>query len=120
VQNVETPWGEVRVKVGKLGKQIVGVSLEFEDLKKIAKKEKLPLKDIYRETIRKFYESIPKQDHSNLFPAREDTSTREDRQKEQFEQDPSICGKGQEKLTLLKKGDKIPSEDLVVQRDIQS
>ena len=63
VQKVETPWGEVRVKVGKLGKQIVGVSLEFEDLKKIAKKEKLPLKDIYRETIRKFYESIPKQDH---------------------------------------------------------
>ncbi|HEX68053.1 MAG TPA: hypothetical protein ENG13_03195, partial [bacterium] len=69
----------MRVKVGKLGNQILVV-----------------------EDLRKFYESIPKQDHSNLFPAREDTSTREDRQKEQFEQDPSICGKGQEKLTLLK------------------
>ncbi len=44
---VATPWGEVRVKVGKEGGRITNVSPEFADCAEIASMTGLPLKDIF-------------------------------------------------------------------------
>jgi len=46
-QMVRTPFGEVSMKVGKLDGRILQVAPEFESCKKLADKEKLPLRAIY-------------------------------------------------------------------------
>lgn len=47
--SVETRFGEVRVKIGKIGKQIKNISPEYENCKEIAVKRGIPLKDVYDE-----------------------------------------------------------------------
>lgn len=49
---VETKWGEVRVKVAK-GKN--SVQPEYEDCRKIAEEEDVPLKEVYQEVKKKYY-----------------------------------------------------------------
>jgi hypothetical protein len=39
---------EVRVKVAKIGEEIVNVTVEYEDARKISEKLKMPLKDVIR------------------------------------------------------------------------
>ncbi len=43
---VETPYGVVKVKVAKLGKEIVNISPEYEDCRRIALERKVPLKEV--------------------------------------------------------------------------
>src|SRR5208283_2736767 len=44
---VETPWGEVAVKVGRLNGRVVQAAPEFESCKKLAARAKIPLKQVY-------------------------------------------------------------------------
>jgi pyridinium-3,5-bisthiocarboxylic acid mononucleotide nickel chelatase len=44
---VKTPWGEVKVKLGKLDGNVVQAAPEFESCKKLAEHAKVPLKQIY-------------------------------------------------------------------------
>jgi pyridinium-3,5-bisthiocarboxylic acid mononucleotide nickel chelatase len=48
-RTVRTKYGSVRVKIGKLEGEIVTVSPEYEDCRKLAEKKNLPLKKIYEE-----------------------------------------------------------------------
>lgn len=52
-RKVKTKHGEVTVKIGKRGNQIMTVSPEFEDCKKIADKKDIPLKEVYELAKRK-------------------------------------------------------------------
>jgi uncharacterized protein (DUF111 family) len=45
---IETEFGPVRVKVGRVAGRIVNIAPEYEDLKHIAEREKLPLKEVRR------------------------------------------------------------------------
>jgi hypothetical protein len=47
-----TPWGEVRVKLGLLGDEIVQASPEYEDCRGLAESEGIPLKRIYEAALR--------------------------------------------------------------------
>jgi uncharacterized protein (TIGR00299 family) protein len=47
--SVETIFGSVRVKVGKIGHEIKNISPEYDDCKEIAVKEGIPLKIVYDE-----------------------------------------------------------------------
>ncbi len=44
---VKTPWGEVRVKVGREGGRITNISPEFSDCAEIAAKTGIPVKDVF-------------------------------------------------------------------------
>ncbi len=44
---VQTPYGEVQVKIGKLDGKVVQAAPEFESCKTLAQQAKVPLKDIY-------------------------------------------------------------------------
>jgi len=45
-ETVETPWGDVRVKIGFRGDTVFNAVPEFEDCKAIAAKAGVPLKDV--------------------------------------------------------------------------
>ena len=47
---VETMYGQVKVKIGKLGDKVVNISPEYEDCVKLAKLNKAPLKDVYAQS----------------------------------------------------------------------
>jgi len=49
---VKTKFGRIRVKVGKNGNNIKSINPEYEDCKKAAKKNKVPIKDIYEESMK--------------------------------------------------------------------
>jgi uncharacterized protein (TIGR00299 family) protein len=49
-QKVKTKYGEVTVKIGKHKNQIMSVSPEYEDCKRIAEKHNIPLKKVYELT----------------------------------------------------------------------
>lgn len=58
---VDTPFGKIPLKLGKLDGKVVQASFEYEDLKKISEKMKIPLKEIYLKLnpiILKFYEEL--------------------------------------------------------------
>jgi len=55
IQTLKTPYGQVKVKVGSLDGGILKISPEYEDCKKIARREKLPIKKVY-EDVRKLAE----------------------------------------------------------------
>lgn len=57
VQEVLTPYGVVKVKVGKVGNRVLSFSPEYESCKSLAKSTKRPLKEIYAETLKAFLES---------------------------------------------------------------
>ena len=46
-ETVETPWGPVRVKVGRLGARTMNRAPEFEDCQRVAREHGVPLKDVY-------------------------------------------------------------------------
>ena len=52
IEMVQTPYGPVKVKVGSLDGVLLKISPEYEDCKKIARKEKLPIKKVYEEVLR--------------------------------------------------------------------
>lgn len=51
IVTLETPWGQARVKVGRLAGQVLNVSPEYEDCKAIALKHNAPLKEVYQHMI---------------------------------------------------------------------
>ena len=54
VRTVETPYGQVRIKVSRLGKKIITIAPEYEDCKKLAQAHpNIPLKQIYQEALQK-------------------------------------------------------------------
>lgn len=55
IQTIKTPHGPVKVKVGSLNGNLLKISPEYEDCKKIARREKLPIKTVY-EDVRKLAE----------------------------------------------------------------
>jgi uncharacterized protein (TIGR00299 family) protein len=46
---VETRWGDVRVKIGKLGDKITSISPEYEDCRRIAEDYGIPIGEVYEE-----------------------------------------------------------------------
>ena len=47
ITSINTQWGPVRVKTGKIGDEVLNISPEYEDLKRIAHENNVPLKQIY-------------------------------------------------------------------------
>jgi len=47
LRQVETPWGRVNVKLGYLGEEAVRCEPEYEDCRRIAEREGLPLRQVY-------------------------------------------------------------------------
>jgi pyridinium-3,5-bisthiocarboxylic acid mononucleotide nickel chelatase len=58
IREIETSYGRVRIKVGKMGDQITDLCPEYEDCKALAKSLNLSLKEVYREAQRAAYEQL--------------------------------------------------------------
>jgi len=54
---IQTPWGEVRMKVANLNGSIANYAPEYEDCRRIADEHKIPLKQVMQEAIRQYLES---------------------------------------------------------------
>lgn len=52
---VSTPWGDIRVKVGKHEGKVVQVSPEFVDCEAAAKANQVPIKDVYESARRGYF-----------------------------------------------------------------
>lgn len=48
VIDVETPWGKVRVKVGRESNRVTSVSPEFSDCARVAGEQRVPVKEVFR------------------------------------------------------------------------
>lgn len=53
-RKVTTPWGEVRVKVGRRSGELMTAAPEFEDLRRAAMKAGLPLKEVHQRVMEAF------------------------------------------------------------------
>ena len=51
-QTVQTPWGEVRMKIGNLNGSVTNYAPEYEDCRRIAAEHGMPLKSVMQEAIR--------------------------------------------------------------------
>jgi len=49
IMSVATRFGEIKVKIGKIGDQIKNIAPEYESCKEIAQRQEIPLKDVYDE-----------------------------------------------------------------------
>ena len=49
VKKLKTPYGLIKIKLGKLDGKIVQAAPEFEDCRKVSRTKKLPVKKIYDE-----------------------------------------------------------------------
>ncbi|MFW6269069.1 MAG: nickel insertion protein [Bacillota bacterium] len=47
IEEVETPWGKVKIKIACKNDKIINIAPEYEDCKEIAQKEGIPLKQIF-------------------------------------------------------------------------
>ena len=47
MEEVLTPWGPVRVKLGLLGGEVVNRAPEFEDCRRVAEAAGVPLKEVF-------------------------------------------------------------------------
>ena len=54
---VQTPWGEVRMKVANLNGSITNYAPEYEDCRRIADQHRVPLKQVMQEATRSYLES---------------------------------------------------------------
>lgn len=66
--SVETPYGEVRVKVGRRNGQVVNVAPEFEDCRRAALDRSVPLKDVMEAAQAGFRNSNPETQKSKFRP----------------------------------------------------
>ena len=55
---VQTPFGGVTVKVGKLDGKVLQAAPEFESCKKLAEQAKVPIKEVYDAALRAFPPSL--------------------------------------------------------------
>ena len=51
-ESVQTPWGEVRIKIGSTGGTDSQLAPEYEDCRRIAAEHKVPLKTVMQEALR--------------------------------------------------------------------
>jgi len=58
IKEIETRYGRVRIKVGKMGDQITDLTPEYEDCKALAKSLNLSLKEVYREAQRAAFQEL--------------------------------------------------------------
>lgn len=56
IEEVKTPYGKIRVKIAITAENQEKVSPEYEDCAKMAKKHKIPLQQIYHETIALYFD----------------------------------------------------------------
>ena len=54
---LDSPWGPVRVKIARHGGEEVGASPEYEDLKRLAGKAGLPIKEVHRRVMELFHKA---------------------------------------------------------------
>jgi pyridinium-3,5-bisthiocarboxylic acid mononucleotide nickel chelatase len=54
IKEVETVYGNIRIKISKRGGEVLTVTPEYEDCKKIAEEKQVPLKQIQEEAINQF------------------------------------------------------------------
>ena len=54
--HVQTPWGEVRVKLGSLRGEVTHYAPEYEDCRRIAIEHRIPLKTVMQEAVRLYLE----------------------------------------------------------------
>jgi len=54
--SVPTRWGEVRMKLGSRGEEITNCAPEYEDCRRIATEQKIPLKTVMQEAVRLYLE----------------------------------------------------------------
>jgi uncharacterized protein (DUF111 family) len=57
---VQTPYGAVTVKLGKLDGKVLQAAPEFESCKKLADQSKVPLKEVYEAALRALPPSLLK------------------------------------------------------------
>jgi hypothetical protein len=60
---VESPWGPIRIKLGRLHGEVVNCAPEFEDCRKIAEATGVPLKTVLQEALR-LYLASPAASHN--------------------------------------------------------
>jgi hypothetical protein len=60
---VNTPWGEVRMKIATLEGEVVQVAPEYEDCRRIAGEHRVALKTVMQEAIRVYMEKQPEPQH---------------------------------------------------------
>jgi uncharacterized protein (TIGR00299 family) protein len=53
-ENVNTPWGEVRIKIGSMNGSVTNYAPEYEDCRRIAAQNHLPLKTVMQEATRAY------------------------------------------------------------------
>jgi uncharacterized protein (DUF111 family) len=54
IREVDTPYGKVRIKISKRGKEVLTVTPEYEDCRKIAEEKQVPLKTVIEEAKSQF------------------------------------------------------------------
>ena len=59
LRSVETELGPIRVKIGRLGDEVVQVSPEYEDCRSVARKTSMPLKRVYEIATANFWKQNP-------------------------------------------------------------
>jgi uncharacterized protein (TIGR00299 family) protein len=55
--SVQTPWGDVRIKVGSLNGKVSNYAPEYEDCRRVASEHGVPLKRVMQEAVRLFLEA---------------------------------------------------------------
>jgi pyridinium-3,5-bisthiocarboxylic acid mononucleotide nickel chelatase len=56
---VPTPWGEVRIKVARLGSRVVNAAPEFEDCLALARQHGVPVKDVQAAATKAWLDASP-------------------------------------------------------------
>ncbi len=54
-ETVETPWGSIRIKVGRRAGQVLSTSPEYEDVQKAARAAGVPFKEVHRRAVEEFH-----------------------------------------------------------------
>jgi uncharacterized protein (TIGR00299 family) protein len=60
-ENVRTPWGEVRIKIGSMNGTVTNYAPEYEDCRRIAAENHVPLKQVMSEAVEAYVHSGGKQ-----------------------------------------------------------
>lgn len=58
IQQVETKYGSVRVKIARIGEKIVNVQPEYEDCAQLAKKHQIAWREIHRQALHSWYSNV--------------------------------------------------------------
>jgi len=60
---VNTPWGEVRMKIANLNGSVSNYAPEYEDCRRIAVEQHVPLKSVMQEAIRQYLSGMENEQH---------------------------------------------------------